>query len=95
MAAYIIARVRVTDADQYDKYKLLTPDAVAGHNGTFVVRGGPHEVLEGAADDRRIVVLAFPTSDDARAFYDSPAYVEARQVRAGAAEMEMVLVEGT
>ncbi|MBT6445931.1 MAG: DUF1330 domain-containing protein, partial [Acidimicrobiaceae bacterium] len=40
MAAYIIARVRVTDTDQYDKYKLLTPAAVAGHGGSFIVRGG-------------------------------------------------------
>ncbi|MFT4987982.1 MAG: hypothetical protein ACI88C_000316 [Acidimicrobiales bacterium] len=94
MAAYVIARVRVTNADQYSKYKLLTPAAVAAHGGTFIVRGGEHQVLEGAADDRRIVVLEFPTSDAARAFYDSPEYVEARAVRAGAAEMEMVLVEG-
>jgi uncharacterized protein (DUF1330 family) len=94
MAAYVIARVRVTNADQYGKYKLLTPAAVAAHGGTFIVRGGEHQVLEGAADDRRIVVLEFPTSDDARTFYDSPEYVEARAVRDGAAEMEMVLVEG-
>ena len=94
MAAYIIARVRVTDADQYGEYKLLTPAAVAGHGGTFIVRGGEHEVLEGQPDDRRIVVLEFSTSDDARTFYDSPEYIEARAVRAGAAEMEMVLVEG-
>ena len=94
MAAYIIARVRVTDADQYGQYKLLTPAAVANHGGTFIVRGGEHQVLEGQADDRRIVVLEFPTSAGARAFYDSPEYVHARAVRDGAAEMEMVVVEG-
>lgn len=94
MAAYIIARVRVTDADQYGQYKLLTPAAIENHDGKFIVRGGDHEVLEGAADDRRIVVLEFPTTDAARAFYDSPEYVHARAVRDGAAEMEMVVVEG-
>ncbi len=95
MAAYIIARVRVTNADQYGRYKLLTPAAVEAHGGRFIVRGGEHEVLEGDADDRRIVVLEFPTGDAARAFYDSPEYVKARAVRSGAAEMEMVVVEGT
>lgn len=94
MAAYVIARVRVTNADQYGKYKLLTPAAVEAHGGTFIVRGGEHEVLEGDADDRRIVVIEFPTGDAARAFYDSPEYAEARAVRTGAAEMEMVVVEG-
>lgn len=94
MAAYLIVRVSVTDPDQYEKYKLLTPAAAAAHGGEFVVRGGPSEVLEGDEDDRRVVVVKFPTSDDARAFYDSPAYVEARAVRKDAAQMEIVLVEG-
>jgi len=92
--AYVIVRVKVTDPDQYDKYKLLTPDAIAKHGGSFVVRGGDHEVLEGPADDRRMVVLEFPSMDQARAFYDSPEYREARATRHGAAEMEMVAVEG-
>ncbi len=94
MPAYVIARVEVTDHERYDEYKKLTPAAVAAYGGTFIVRGGPHEVFEGPAETRRIVVIEFPTADDARTFYDSPAYVEARSVRAGAANMEMVLVEG-
>lgn len=94
MAAYVIARVNVTDPDQYGEYKLLTPAAISAYGGAFIVRGGEHHVLEGVDDDRRIVVLEFATMDDARAFYDSPEYVEARAVRAGAAEMEMVVVEG-
>ena len=94
MPAYVIARVNVTDPEQYAKYKLLTPDAVDAHGGSFIVRGGDHEVLEGAADDRRIVVLQFPSMEDARAFYNSPQYSAARQVRDGAAEMEMTLVDG-
>lgn len=94
MPAYVIARVNVTDPEQYAKYKLLTPDAIAASGGKFIVRGGDHEVLEGPADDRRIVVLEFESVDDARAFYDSPGYSHAREVREGAAEMEMVVVEG-
>jgi len=94
MAAYLIVRVEITDPERYDRYKLLTPAAVAAHGGRFVVRGGPSEVLEGPPEDRRLVVLEFPTAEDARSFYDSPEYREARDVRAGAADMQMVLVEG-
>ena len=94
MPAYIIARVNVTDPEQYEKYKLLSPAASAEFGGTFIVRGGAHEVLEGEPDDRRIVVLEFPTVEAAKSFYDSEAYTHARDVRAGAAEMEMVVVEG-
>ena len=94
MTAYAIVRVKVTDPDQYEKYKALTPDAIAAHNGRFLVRGGDFEVLEGEAEDRRIVLVEFPDLDTARAFYDSPEYREAREVRAGAAEMQMIIVEG-
>lgn len=94
MTAYVIVRVNVTDPDQYSKYKLLTPGAIAKYGGTFLVRGGAHEVLEGPADDRRMVLLEFPSMDHARSFYDSPEYREARAVRDGAAEMELVAIEG-
>lgn len=94
MAAYLIVRVNVTDPDQYEKYKLLTPAAVAANGGKFIVRGGQHESLEGPDDARRVVVLEFDDYGSAKAFYDSPEYVEAREVRAGAAEMHMTLVEG-
>jgi len=94
MAAYIIARVSVTDPDQYAKYKLLTPEAIESSGGRFIVRGGASEVLEGIGDDRRVVVLEFPDTATAKAFYDSPAYTHAREVREGAADMEMILVDG-
>ena len=94
MPAYIIARVNVTNPEQYEKYKLLSPAAAEAHGGTFVVRGGAHEVLEGEQDDRRIVILEFPTAEAAKSFYDSEEYTHAREVRSGAAEMEMVVVEG-
>lgn len=94
MTAYVIARVEISDRDRYEDYKKLTPSAIAEHNGRFLVRGGPAETLEGADETRRVVVIEFPTAEDARAFYDSPGYRQARAVRAGAADMEMVLVEG-
>lgn len=94
MTAYLIVRVNVTDPDQYENYKKLTPAAIASAGGKFIVRGGRHETLEGEHDERRVVLVEFPDYDSAKAFYDSPQYVEARNVRAGAAEMHMTVVEG-
>lgn len=94
MAAYLVVRVQVTDAEQYEKYKALTPDAVAAHGGRFVARGGETEVLEGPAEDRRVVLIEFPSMDNARAFYNSAAYTAARSVRAGAATMEILAISG-
>ncbi len=94
MAAYVITRVKVTDPVQYEEYKKLSPAAVAACGGKFIVRGGESETLEGPEEDRRLVVVEFPDMDSAKGFYDSELYRHARAVREGAAEFQMVAVEG-
>lgn len=94
MAAYIIARIDVTDADQYENYKAAAPAAIAKYGGTYLARGGAVETAEGVEENRRVVVLQFPDMDAARTFYNSPEYTAAREKRAGAAEGQFVIVEG-
>ena len=94
MPAYVIARINVTDAEKYEGYKALSPGAIAAYGGKFLARGGDVTVLEGEAEDRRVVILEFPTVEQAKTFYDSPEYLEARAARAGAAEGQYLLVEG-
>lgn len=94
MTAYAIVRVEVTDPDRYEEYKALTPAAVSAFGGRFIVRGGEAETLEGPPEPRRIVVVEFPDLDAARACFESPQYAEAKAKRVGAAEMEMLIVDG-
>lgn len=94
MAAYLIARIDVTDAERYEDYKRLAPAAIEAHGGRYLVRGGVHETIEGEPEDRRIVVLEFEDAAAARAFYHSPEYTAARSVREGAATGQFVIVEG-
>jgi uncharacterized protein (DUF1330 family) len=54
---------------------------------------GSVEALEGDAPDG-VVVLRFPTIEQARAWYDSPEYQEAMPFRKHAADWRVVLVEG-
>ena len=94
MAAYIIARIRVTDPTQYEAYKKLSPAAAAAFGGEFIVRGGETETLEGEEETRRLVVVRFDSMDKARAFYRSEQYQAAKAAREGAAEAQFVLVDG-
>lgn len=94
MAAYVIADVDVTDPAKYEDYKKLTPGAVAKHGGRFLARGGQSVVLEGNWRPGRVVVIEFPTLEQARNFYTSVEYTAARRARAGAAKMNMVVVDG-
>jgi uncharacterized protein (DUF1330 family) len=58
-----------------------------------LVAYGAIEALEGNAPDG-VVVLRFPTVEQARAWYESPEYQEAIPFRKQAAEWRVVLVEG-
>ena len=95
MTAYVIAEVKVSDPERYKAYQALSPGAIAGAGGRFIVRGGAVQVLEGGWQPGRIVVAEFETMAAARAFYDSALYLKAREARAGATELfNMICVEG-
>jgi uncharacterized protein (DUF1330 family) len=93
--AYVIADVDVSDPQQYEAYRALSPGAIAAAGGRFVVRGGRHETLEGHWVPGRVVVVEFPSYEAAKAFYDSPPYLVARAAREGATRrFNMIIVEG-
>ena len=93
-SAYVLADVDVTDAQQYEQYKKLSTIAMQAHGAEVCVRGGRTEVLEGDWTPGRMVLLKFPSPEQARAFYGSPEYQAAKAARQGAALMRMVLIEG-
>jgi uncharacterized protein (DUF1330 family) len=90
---YVIARVDITNPDAYAHYAAAAGKAIADHDGKPLVRGGRSEALEGKARARN-VVLEFESYDVARRYFYSEQYQAARALREGAADIEMVLVEG-
>jgi uncharacterized protein (DUF1330 family) len=94
MPTYLIADIRVINQQRYEEYRLLVRDAVLGHGGRYVVRTSAVEVVEGGWAPPRLVVIEFPTRGAAEAFYDSPDYRQARDLRTNATMMDMVLVDG-
>ena len=90
---YIITRVDINNPDAYARYAPAATKAIADHGGRILARGGRFEALEGKVRARN-VVLEFESYDAARSYYQSQQYQAARALREGAAEVEMVLVEG-
>jgi uncharacterized protein (DUF1330 family) len=93
-SAYIIANVTVTNPEQYEEYKKLSTLASQVHGAEFCARGGAVEVLEGDWTPDRLVLLKFPSLEQAKAYYHSAEYTAAIAARQGAAVMRMVMVEG-
>ena len=90
---YIISRVDVVDPGAYAHYAAAATKVIAEHGGRLLARGGRWEALEGPARARN-VVLEFEDYETARRYYHSQQYQAAQALRAGAAQIEMVLVEG-
>lgn len=95
MPAYVLVEIAVTDPQAYEKYKALAESSVAVHGGRYLVRGGRREQLEGSRSPARLVLLEFPSLEQARAWWSSPEYAAARPHRlASTSGTEMILLEG-
>ena len=90
--AYWIARVTVTDPDQYPLYASAATEAIKTFGGRFLARGGRYHAAEGEARPRN-VVIEFESLEQAVACYDSPAYQAAKAHRENAGQAEIVIVE--
>lgn len=90
---YWIAHNIVHDADAYEHYRAANATVFAEYGATFLVRGGDQTVAEGEAKPRT-VVLEFSSIEAARACYESAGYQAAMELRAGASESDLVIVEG-
>ena len=91
---YIITNAEVFDKDAYGEYGKLAPDAIAKYGGEFLTRGGAAQILEGNWEPHRIVVVKFDSVEQAKAMYNSPEYQAAKEKRIGAADFNMIVVEG-
>ena len=94
MPAYLIAKVNVTDMEQYKEYMKVTPGIIEKFGGRFIARGGEMVTLEGAAEAGRVVLVEFPSLETAVAFYNSADYQAAIKLREGVATASFMVVDG-
>lgn len=94
MPAYMLIRIAIDDPSKLQDYQAVAPSIVEKYRGRFLARGGATVTLEGPSETRRLVVIEFPELSDAKAFYHSHEYTEARKLREGIGLFECVGVEG-
>ena len=95
MPAYSVAIIgSVSDQEKYQEYAKLAGPAVAKFGGKFLFRAGNPAVMEGRFDYARMVVVEFPDAELAKRYFNSPEYQEARSKRLGAADFNLVIMEG-
>ncbi len=94
MAAYLVVEAVITDQEKFSAYARQVPELVARFGGEYIVLGGAQEALEGDWGEVRLVVHRWPDMASARRFWNSPEYAEVRELREGAGEFRVMLLEG-
>jgi uncharacterized protein (DUF1330 family) len=95
VAAYVMTDVEVLDQEPYEEYRRRFPATLEPFDGRLLFVGRPGEALEGNWQPRRLVVIEFPSSEQARDWYASPAYQAILPIRLQHAHSPfLTLVEG-
>lgn len=94
MATYLVfTRESTQDQGELDTYMRGVGATLEGHPFKLLALYGPQQVLEGDAPEG-VVIMEFPSTQAARAWYDSPAYQAVAQHRFKGSRYRVVLVEG-
>jgi uncharacterized protein (DUF1330 family) len=96
MAAYImIDRLSVTDRDRFTAYPAAAQAAVQRYGGRYVLPHGTQiEALEGNWKPNRVILIEFDDAEQARQWWNSPEYAEAKAIHQEATISNIILVAG-
>jgi len=90
---YWIARVDITDMEQYKSYIAANAAAFRKYGARFLVRSGKYENPEGTSRARN-VVIEFPSYQAAVECWHSPEYQSALKLRTQVSTADLVIIEG-
>ncbi|WP_433440892.1 DUF1330 domain-containing protein [Nonomuraea sp. CA-141351] len=95
MTAYALAHLRPQAKPHEEVYEYMEriQATLDPFGGLFVVHGAPVEVREGEWPGA-LVIIRFPSIEQAREWYDSPAYQDILRLRADHIPGDLVLVDG-
>jgi uncharacterized protein (DUF1330 family) len=94
MPAYAIAHLQdAAPHPEIAEYIERVATTFEPYGGRFLVHATPHEVKEGSWPGG-VVVVGFPSIEEARAWWDSSAYREIAPLRSRHIDGDVILVEG-
>lgn len=95
MAAYLIVDTLLHDPDLYEQYKLKAKPIVEKYGGEYLARGGQLILKETDLwTPTRMVVIRFPSAEQANKFYDSTEYRDVLPISKQSARRTVVVLDG-
>ena len=94
MSVYIIAQLKFTRRELYDRYQSRFMDVFRKFKGRLLVADAHPVVLEGEWPRDKIVIMEFPDDAAAKEFQNSPEYREISVDRKAGADAIVLTVRG-
>jgi uncharacterized protein (DUF1330 family) len=94
VSVYIIAQLKFTRRELYDRYQARFFDVFRRFKGKVLVAEEQPQVLEGKFERDKVVVLEFPDSAAALEFQESADYAEIAVDRKAGADAVVIMVRG-
>ena len=93
MPAYILVDLELTDKEKFKDYANTVQKTVTTYGGRYTCRWGYPETLEGEWQAHRIVMIEFPTVEQARKWWDSEEYRPLKKLRRECSSAQIILVD--
>ena len=93
---YMIANLKIEDAETYRKYEKGFFPILKKHGGSFVTYDDTISHLEGSTPvEGRVVIWTFPSEEAARGWFDDPDYQDLAEIRRAVAPLtSLTMVKG-
>ncbi|MEO8318354.1 MAG: DUF1330 domain-containing protein [Bradyrhizobium sp.] len=94
MKAYLVLDFSINNFAGFKRYIAEIPAHISRHGGKYIVQGVPPTTVEGDWTPERMVILEFPTRENAEAFLRDPEIQDLFRVRHETTTSKLVLVDG-
>jgi uncharacterized protein (DUF1330 family) len=96
MPAYMIVTAAIRDREAFIAgYGAAAAALIPKFGGEYMLRGPGAECLEGQfGEGASMVISKWPDRAAAKAFWNSPEYAEAKKLREGLADVQVLLIDG-
>ena len=94
MPAYMVVQATVTNPDQFAGYAERIPAMVEKYGGRYRAQGGEVETLEGEWGYQALIIVEYPSMEQARTMWHSDEYAELKKLREGAVDLTVLLTDG-
>ena len=93
MTVYVIAQLKFTDRDAYNRYQAAFMEVFQRYSGTLLAADGAPQITEGEWDRDKVVLMSFPDEPAFRDWAESPDYQRISEDRRAGADTVVLLVQ--